>query len=124
MTSKTILREEECTVDGEALAATVAAYNEGVSSGEDAFGRTAMDTLDTPPFYAVEFIPCVAYLEGGPVVDTEQRVVNWSDEPIGRLYAAGNVCMGGELMPFYLSGAIGMGIDAGEHAAGLESWEA
>ena len=124
MASKTLMREEDCVVDGEALAQTVAAYNDGVAAGGDAFGRAVYDAIDTPPFYAVELIPCVVYLEGGPVVDEEQRVLNWSDEPIGRLYAAGNVCMGGELMPFYLSGAIGMGMDAGEHAVALESWEA
>lgn len=124
MASKTLMREEGCVVDGSALAQTVAAYNDGVAAGDDAFGRAVCDAIDTPPFYAVELIPCMVYLEGGPVVDEEQRVLNWSDEPIGRLYAAGNVCMGCELMPYYLSGAIGMGMDAGEHAVALEPWEA
>lgn len=124
MASTTCMKGEDVTVDAAGLARTVEAYNEGCAVGEDAFGRTAFAALDTPPYYAVEPMPCLVYLEGGPVVDEGQRVMDWFDQPVGRLYAAGNVCMGGELMPFYLSGAMGMGLDAGAGAASLEDWGA
>lgn len=123
MTSKTIMKEQECVVDAATLVATVEAYNAGVAEGVDAFGRTAFDAIDSGPYYAIELIPCVVYVEGGPIVDVEQRVVDWENAPIRRLYAAGNICMGGELMSTYLSSAIGMGLDAGANVAGLEAWE-
>ena len=124
MTSKTLMKKSEVSVDAAGLEATVEAFNEGCETGEDAFGRTVFDALDTPPYYAVELMPCVVYVEGGPAVDVQQRVLDWADQPIARLYAAGNVALGGELMPYGLAGCIGMGMDAGANSAALENWDA
>ena len=110
---------EELAVPADALAATVTAYNEGCASGQDAYGRTNFQPLGDGPFYAVELVPCVMYTIGGLVGDADCRVLDWSDEPIPRLYRAGNVGHGTEYSPIGVSGCIGQGLHAGSSVAAL-----
>jgi len=107
------------------LAATAAAYNGYVRAGADPDrGRPvgAAGQIDTPPFYGY---PCRAGLTTtycGVKVNHRLQVVNVFDEPIGGLYAAGEV-VGGFHGAGYLTGtglgkAAVFGRVAGMEAAG------
>lgn len=95
-------------VEPDALAATVARFNEGAARGEDSdFGRggTAYDRfvgdptaahpnlrpLTNPPFHAVRLRPGLLGTKGGPRTDGDARVLDLDGEPIPGLFAAGNV---------------------------------
>lgn len=112
------------TVDAEGLARTVEEYNAGCAAGEDAFGRPAdfPNKLEGGPYYAIEMCMAPMYAYGGPQVDVENRVVDTAGQPIGRLYAAGQVTLTfspTSCVPTSLTA----GIQAGRSAAGLEPWE-
>ena len=80
-------------VDPDALAETVARYNEGCASGDDEFGRPA-DTLvplDSPPYYCVAMFPGGSNTCGGPRKDERARVLDAFGAPIPGLYAAGEL---------------------------------
>jgi succinate dehydrogenase/fumarate reductase flavoprotein subunit len=136
----------ELGVPGDALAATVARWNELVTSGRDAdFGRgdsaydgwngdaryrgTSLATLgplDRAPFHAVELHSGCLGTKGGPVTDASGRVLDHDGAVIGGLYAAGNAMAcptgmvyagaGGTLGP-----AITFGYLAGAEAAAAAS---
>jgi 3-oxosteroid 1-dehydrogenase len=134
-------------VDAKQLEATVAAFNTHAEKGEDPeFGRgkhpwsvwmcgdpfhkpnANLGSLVKPPFYAVELkrmggtaIPAV-----GLLTDHHSRVMGWDDEPIERLYAAGNSVARmetGAVMQSGISNARGMtyGWLAARHAMGNAS---
>ncbi len=112
------------------LAATIADWNKACDQHDDAVYRrppTSMVKIKTPPFYYAEVWPVCSNTHGGPVHDAEQRVLNSFGEPIGRLYAAGE--LGGIFGHLYISGGnlaecfVG-GWTAGRNAARLASWEA
>jgi 3-oxosteroid 1-dehydrogenase len=134
-------------VDVEGLKATVAEFNIHAEKGEDPeFGRGThpwsvwmcgdpfhkpngnLGTLTKPPFYAVEMsrlggsgIPAA-----GLLVDHQCRVVDWHDQPIAGLYAAGNSTARmetGAVMQSGVSNARGMtqGYLAACHIAGKPS---
>lgn len=77
----------------QALAGTVARYNDAVRSGQDAqFGKGAanLKPVETPPFYAVEVRPAILTVTGGGIrVDAATRVCAPSGVPIPGLLAAG-----------------------------------
>lgn len=79
--------------DPEQLQATIDAYNEGVASGTDAFGRDpeTMAPIDTPPYYAVGITPTLVGTTGGAKRDTSSRVLKWDGTPIEGLYEAGEL---------------------------------
>ena len=79
--------------DPDELKAAVDAYNAGVGSGSDEFGRDpeTMDTIDTPPFYAVGITPTLVGTTGGAKRDTSSRVLKWDGTPIEGLYEAGEL---------------------------------
>lgn len=83
---------------GGRLAQTVRHYNERVQSGvRDEFGKElghGGQPLNTPPFYAIRLWPKVHYTAGGVGIDSEARVINLRNQPIPRLFAAGEVCGG------------------------------
>lgn len=133
---------ERMDVDPDALAATVARWNEHSAAGHDpdfhrgeshhdrawgdpAFGGTAAGTLgpiDTPPYYAVP-VRCGALgTKGGPRTDADARVLDVDSEVIEGLYAAGNA-MGSIMGMTYggHGGTLGPGVVfgylAGRHAA-------
>ena len=81
-------------------------WNAAVRAGEDKdFGRPpgSMLEIKTPPFYVGEIHPFITNTQGGPVHDSQQRVLNTFAEPIPRLYEAGE--LGSIWGHLYLSGA-------------------
>jgi 3-oxosteroid 1-dehydrogenase len=95
-------------IDGEALAKTVARFNEFAEAGRDAdFGRgdSAYDRyysdprqrpnpclapLRRPPFYAIKIVPGDLGTKGGLRTDERARVLRADGSAIPGLYAAGN----------------------------------
>ena len=111
------------------LEATVARWNEVCGEKRDVdFGRPpgTMMKIQRPPFYAGAVWPVVSNTQGGPVHDASQRVIDVNDQPIPRLYAAGE--LGSAFGHLYLSGAnlaecLITGRVAGRHGAGLAPWD-
>lgn len=82
-------------IDGEALAATITAYNEDIADGvDDAFGKQGIEILDGDTLYGYRFKVGVHYFMGGVLIDPEAHVVNADGEAIPGLYAAGEVTGG------------------------------
>jgi succinate dehydrogenase/fumarate reductase flavoprotein subunit len=71
---------------------------------DDDFGRPAgtMMKIQRPPYYAGEVWPVLSNTQGGPVHDAKQRIIDVNDQPIPRLYAAGE--MGSSFGHLYLAG--------------------
>ncbi|MDR3052284.1 MAG: FAD-dependent oxidoreductase [Coriobacteriales bacterium] len=78
-------------VPAEALAASVARYNELVAKGaDDDFQKSHLDAkIETPPFHAVKWGIQKHNTLGGVTINPKAQVLDWSLEPIGGLYAAG-----------------------------------
>ncbi len=75
----------------QALAGTVETYN-GALGGEDPFGRAHRPApIATGPFYAIRQHCTLIVSTAGVVTDGELRVTDPSGNPIGGLYAAGEV---------------------------------
>jgi succinate dehydrogenase/fumarate reductase flavoprotein subunit len=116
-------------VDSDALEATLARWNELCATKNDVdFGRPAgtMMKIQRPPFYAGVVWPVVSNTQGGPEHDAKQRIIDVEDQPIPRLYAAGELgsawghlyMSGGNLAECLVTGQI-----AGRESAALEAWE-
>jgi succinate dehydrogenase/fumarate reductase flavoprotein subunit len=110
------------------LIETIDHWNASCAAGKDrVHGRppSSMVKIEKPPFYYAEVWPLCQNTHGGPVHNIHQQVTNGYDEPIPRLYAAGE--LGGVFGHLYLAGGnlaecfVG-GWTAGRHAANLESW--
>ena len=78
------------------LVASVKAYNDGITKGADAFGRTSLSAGNgkpTPivkaPFYGFRATAVLLSTYCGPKIDSEARVINIFGEPIEGLWAAG-----------------------------------
>ena len=115
-------------MDSVELEATLARWNELCASKDDVdFGRPSgtMMKIQRPPFYAGQVWPVVSNTQGGPEHDAQQRIIDVEDNPIPRLYAAGELgsgwghlyMSGGNLAECLVTGQI-----AGKQAAALESW--
>lgn len=119
-----------CGIDERAMAATVAAYNAGAETGNDALGKHGdnLAPVREPPYYAINCdidtikfpTPCITL--GGLVVDgTTARVKRDGGEVIAGLYAAGRNAVGVSSHSYVsgLSVADGLyaGRNAGAHAA-------
>jgi succinate dehydrogenase/fumarate reductase flavoprotein subunit len=118
--------DQDVVVDAAALAETVERYNSFAAAGVDAdFDRPAdtLFALTTPPYYAAEILPAVLYTINGLVIDRYSQVLNWQDQPIPRLYAAGDVSQGANraitMLGCYAEGAIAV-----EQMSQLEPWDA
>ncbi|MCO1658605.1 FAD-dependent oxidoreductase [Pseudonocardia humida] len=94
-------------IDPDGLVATVARFNAAAAAGVDPeFGRgttpydrlggdpTAphpnLGPLDRGPFHAVLVHAGLVGTKGGPRTDAAARVLDWDDQPVPGLYAAGN----------------------------------
>lgn len=78
--------------DPEALAATIAAFNDFAASGRDAqFGRAAetMRPFEGDAYYALPLQPCVLNTQGGPRRNAKAQVVAIDGSPIAGLFSAG-----------------------------------
>jgi hypothetical protein len=101
------LRElaELLDLDPDTLEETFARWNElCVTKNDTDQGRPAgtMMKIQRPPFYAGEIWPVMSNTQGGPEHDEKQRIINVRDEPIARLYAAGEC--GSSFGHLYLAG--------------------
>ena len=87
---------EKIGVDADTLKATVEAYNAGMTSGKDEFGKATSEdsTILQAPFYASLRTPTVHYTMGGIQIDTGAHVLNADGNTIPGLYAAGEVASG------------------------------
>lgn len=87
---------EKIGVDADTLKATVEAYNAGMTSGKDEFGKATSEdsTILQAPFYASLRTPTVHYTMGGIQIDTGAHVLNADGNAIQGLYAAGEVASG------------------------------
>jgi succinate dehydrogenase/fumarate reductase flavoprotein subunit len=117
---------EKAGLDGQALEATVARYNEHCAAGNDPdFHRPpkTLKSIQGPPYYAVEIWPVLLNTQGGPRRDEGSRVLDSFGKPIPRLYAAGEL---GSIWGFHyhtssnLAECIVYGRIAGRNAAQVE----
>lgn len=119
---------EKCELPIEGLQATMAAYDAACDSGEDEFGRSA-DTLIKfePPYYAMKLWPGGPNTSGGPERDAGAHVLNVWEEPIARLYSAGELGQAmGDMYPAGggdISEAICFGAIAARNAVAEQPWE-
>lgn len=133
----------EIGVEAEALATTVARYNEDAERGEDTlFGRGSNDyhkytgdpdnqpnpcmrAMETAPYYAVQIYPGDLGTAAGLGANAQGQVLGRDGEPIPGLYACGND-MAGIMTGSYpgpgitLGPALVFGYLAGRHLAGLD----
>lgn len=111
------------------LQATIDRWNEMAESGTDEdFGRDPemMRPISEPPYYAVELFPALVATTGGAKRNPYSQALNWEDEPIARLYTAGQ--LGSYVSNLYqngifLSEAIMSGRAAAQHALSLDPAE-
>ena len=79
------------------LAATIASYNEAVTTNDDSMfqrftdgGRKAK-TISVQPYYALQLFPMTRKSMGGLAIDMQGRVIGADGNPIRGLYAAGEL---------------------------------
>lgn len=108
------------------LEQTVATYNEYCTAGVDSeFGKDAafLKPVQTPPFYAFEYIPSAWTTIGGVKVDSCARAVDGNNTAIEGLYVAGVDQGSCYSMPYFTNPgacvgvALGSGMYAGTMAA-------
>lgn len=88
-----------CGLPAEALSDSVADYNRGQKDASDRFGRAHMPrAIAEGPYYAIRQQGGALSTTGGLAVDAQLRVVNQAGQPIGNLYAAGEVIGAGQTM--------------------------
>jgi succinate dehydrogenase/fumarate reductase flavoprotein subunit len=83
---------EKLSMDSSTLSETMNTYNENCKNGIDPVFNRSKDVLrplEGPPYYALELWPSVINTQGGPKRDAEARVLDPDNNPIPRLYAAG-----------------------------------
>ncbi|NKZ02289.1 FAD-dependent oxidoreductase [Actinomadura latina] len=125
--------EAEIGLPEGSLRRTVAEYNAAIErGGPDPFGRVRLSggvgepaPIDRPPFYAHPSGTVVLATYCGLTVDIRMRVLDWWGEPIGRLYAAGEITGGFHGAGYMTGTSIGkagvFGRLAGRNAAAEES---
>lgn len=110
------------------LEKTVENYNRMVREGrQDSFGKPLAHNatpLVQAPFYAIRLWPKVHYTPGGVGINARAQVIDYNQQPIPRLFAAGEVCGGvhgaSRLGSCALTECIVFGRIAGRHAAAME----
>ena len=121
--------DNEGKMTGAQLSATVAAYNVDVANKTDAQFFTNLGSatpITTAPFYAMKLWPTYDHdgAHGGPKRNVNCQVLNPDDQPIPRLYSAGEL---GAPMGWYASGShyaenLFSGRVSGQNAAKETSW--
>lgn len=82
-------------MDADALRASVERWNAACAARHDPdFEREpgTMGPVARAPFYAIPLYPGGPNTKGGLRADAQRRVLDWDDNPIPRLYAAGEIC--------------------------------
>ncbi len=114
---------KEVGIDGKAMTATVARYNELVKSGKDTdFERPNLPrALNEGNYYVIEVTPGVHHTMGGVMIDSKAEIMNAKKQVIPGLYGAGEVTGGvhgaNRLGGNAISDIITFGRLAGEEAA-------
>jgi len=78
----------------EDLEATLSRYNEDCKKQVDSIfdrPKQSLVPIDKPPFYAVKLFPTMVNTQGGPKRNAKCQVVDPFDQPIPRLYSAGEL---------------------------------
>jgi succinate dehydrogenase/fumarate reductase flavoprotein subunit len=81
-------------LDPAVLAHTIETWNDYCKAGHDAdFAREVetMGPVATPPFYAIPLYPGGPNTTGGLRSNARRQVLDWDDQPIPRLYTAGEI---------------------------------
>ncbi len=116
---------DQIGVPGDALNATVEAYNQALDAGTCGDLSPARSTdpvapqpIRTAPFHAIELCVGITYTMGGIAIDRESRVLDANDQPIAGLHAVGSATGGIEGGPnaAYLGG-LSKGVITGLRAA-------
>jgi succinate dehydrogenase/fumarate reductase flavoprotein subunit len=135
---------EKIGVPAEALVATVAKWNEDITAGEDTLFERPLATgastqyagqganvrsapIVTPPYYCIEQYPCLLNTQGGPKRNAKCQILDAFEEPIPRLYSAGELgCMWGMIYQGAGNNAESMinGRVAGANVAAETAWDA
>ncbi len=112
----------------EVLEATVTEYNEYCKNKVDpdfARPRQSLVPLEKPPFYCVKLYPATFNTQGGPRRNAKCQVVDPDNQPIERLYSAGEL---GSFWGWMYNGggnnaeALCTGRIAGRNAAAAKPW--
>jgi succinate dehydrogenase/fumarate reductase flavoprotein subunit len=115
-------------IDPAGLEATVSKYNEYCQAGKDDDFKRRPENLfpvATPPYYAAELALTVTNTQGGPKHNGKAQALNKDNQPIPRLYTAGEL---GSFFGFLYPGgsniaeAVAFGRIAGENAAAEKPW--
>jgi succinate dehydrogenase/fumarate reductase flavoprotein subunit len=121
MSAKIYKSDQVVNMNVEGLKATIEAYNAACESGDDEYRDAAtLVPIAQPPFYAIEMAPCAVYTVGGVKTNADSQIVDWNDNPIPRLYAAGNIGQGLALKVFGIIGCIARARMAGIVASSLD----
>jgi len=115
--------------DRAVLKESIARWNAMCAAKKDEeFGRPAgtMMPIQHAPFYTGEIWPVVSNTQGGPVHNAGQQIIDVNDNPIPRLYAAGELgssfghlyLAGGNIAECFVTGRI-----AGSAVSALEAWD-
>lgn len=121
---------EKVGINPDGLEATLEKWNYDMENGgvDTVFGKTeGLAPINTPPFYAA--VDAFANLGtfGGLKINTDAQVLDWNNEPIGRLFAGG-MCSGGWIGSWYpgsgtaVGGTVHWGRKGGANAAALDPW--
>jgi fumarate reductase flavoprotein subunit len=90
---------EKTGINGPNLEQTVATYNTGQASGEDALGREHLPLpIEEAPYYALRTQSWCLTTFAGIAVDDQLRVIREDNSPIANLYAAGELLGSGQFM--------------------------
>ncbi len=110
-------------IDPATLEDTVAQYNRDALAGVDTrFGRkVGLMVIDKPPYFIAASANAITSTYGGIRTDANMAVLDWFEEPIVGLYAAGEVVGGFHGAGYYsatsLSSSAAFGRQAGKSAA-------
>jgi 3-oxosteroid 1-dehydrogenase len=116
-------------MDAAMLARTVATYNDYCAAGHDRDFQREADTMGPvakPPFYAIPLYPGGPNTTGGLRSNGRRQVLDWDDQPIPRLYTAGEIS---SVFQFVYQGGgnlaegIVFGRAAGRNAAAETPWK-
>ena len=90
---------DKAGIDPDGLRSTIADYNRGQASGDDALGREHMPLpIGEAPYYAIQLQSWLLTTFAGVAVDDDLRVVRPDGSAIGNLYAAGELLGAGVFM--------------------------
>jgi len=108
---------------------TISRYNHYCEQGKDPdFDRDpkSLDPINEPPYYGMPLVPNFINTQGGPRRNEKAQIMNPFDEPIRRLYSAGEL---GSIYSFLYQGGgnvgecLAFGRIAGRNAAAEKPWE-